>query len=138
MPASWRRKAAAGAFAVVLSASAVLALEKGAGFPLAATRTLAPRADGIPTLAAAGYGWFEDGDDFLPPLSGPGPVFSDPKHPYRSNQSGVQPTYRVADISNPILQPWVKKALKKANDRVLSGAVPFNPRDGRPARWPPW
>jgi hypothetical protein len=121
--------AAAGAFTAVLSASAVLALEKGAGFPQAAIGTLVPRADGIPNFAAAGYGWFEDGDDFLPPVSGPGPVFSDPKHPYRSNQSGVQPTYRVADISNPILQPWVKEALRKANERVLAGAVPFNPRE---------
>jgi hypothetical protein len=121
--------AAAGAFTAVLSASHVLALEKGAGFPEAAIGTLAPRADGIPNFAAAGYGWFEDGDDFLPPVSGPGPVFSDPKHPYRSNQSGVQPTYRVADISNPILQPWVKEALRKANERVLAGAVPFNPRE---------
>ena len=129
MPVSWRHMAAAGAFAAVLCTSAVPALEKGAGFPQAATGTLALRADGIPNFAAAGYGWFEDGDDFLPPVSGPGPVFSDPKHPYRSNQSGVQPTYRVADISNPILQPWVKEALRKANDRVLSGAVPFNPRE---------
>ena len=129
MPVSWRHMAAAGAFAAILCTSAVPALEKGAGFPQAATGTLALRADGIPNFAAAGYGWFEDGDDFLPPVSGPGPVFSDPKHPYRSNQSGVQPTYRVADISNPILQPWVKEALRKANDRVLSGAVPFNPRE---------
>lgn len=120
--------AAVGAFTIALSASALPALEKGAGFPLAAIGTLGPRPDGVPNFAAAGYGWFEDGDDFLPPLSGPGPVFSDPKHPYRSNQSGVQPTYRVADVSNPILQPWVKEALKKAN-RVLSGAVPFNPRE---------
>jgi len=128
MPASWR-VAAAGAFAAALCASGATALEKGAGFPPAAVGTLKPRADGIPNFAAAGYGWFEDGDDFLAPLSGPGPVFSDPQHPYRSNQSGVQPTYRVADLSNPILKPWVRDALKKANDRALSGAVPFNPRE---------
>jgi len=119
----------AGALLTVLSVSAVMALEKGAGFPLAAVGTLKPRSDGVPNFSAAGYGWFEDGDDFLAPVSGPGPVFSDPKHPYRSNQSGVQPTYRVADLSNPILKPWVKDALKKANDRALSGAVPFNPRE---------
>jgi hypothetical protein len=128
MPVSWRHMAA-GIFTAVLSASVVLALEKGAGYPLAAIGTLAPRVDGPPNFAAAGYGWFEDGDDFLPPVSGPAPVLSDPKHPYRSNQSGVQPTYRVADISNSILQPWVKESLRKANDRVLSGAVPFNPRE---------
>ena len=45
MPVSWRHMAAAGAFAAVLCTSAVPALEKGAGFPLAAMGTLAPRAD---------------------------------------------------------------------------------------------
>jgi hypothetical protein len=128
IPAFWRHLAA-GAFAAALFTPAVLALEKGAGFPLADSGTLKPRADGVPNFAAAGYGWFEDGDDFLPPVSGPGPVFSDPRHPYRSNQSGVQPTYRVADVSNPILKPWVKEALQKANARALSGRVPFNPRE---------
>ena len=83
----------------------------------------------IPNLAQAGYGWFEVGDDFLPPSSGSGPVLSDPKHPYHSNQSGVQPTYRVADLSNPILQPWVREKLRAANARVLSGDVPYSPRE---------
>jgi hypothetical protein len=124
----WRLMAA-GAAAGAIAALPVAALEKGAGFPLADVGVLKPRADGIPNFAAAGYGWFEEGDDFLPPVSGPGPVFSDPKHPYYSNQSGRQPTYRVADLSNPILKPWVRDALKKANDRALSGGVPFNPRE---------
>jgi hypothetical protein len=123
---------AAGAVAVLVGAaplSSLFALERGAGFAPAEIGVLKPGSDGIPNFGAAGYGWFEDGDDFLAPVSGPGPVFSDPDHPYRSNQSGVQPTYRVADLSNPILQPWVRDALKKANDRVLSGGVPFNPRE---------
>jgi hypothetical protein len=128
MPELWRH-AAATFFAAAFFIPPAIALEKGAGFPLAATGTLKPRADGIPNFAAAGYGWFEDGDDFLPPVSGPGPVFSDPRHPYHSNQSGVQPTYRVADLSNPTLKPWVKEALQKANERALSGRVPFNPRE---------
>jgi hypothetical protein len=120
---------AAGALVAAISTTVVLALERGAGFPLAAIGTLKLRADGIPNFSAAGYGWFEDGDDFLPPESGSGPVFSDPKHPYFSNQSGVLPTYRVTDLSNVILKPWVKDAQKKANDRALSGNVPFNPQE---------
>jgi hypothetical protein len=83
----------------------------------------------VPKFAAAGYGWFEEGDDFLPPSSGPGPVLSDPEHPYHSNQSGLQPTYRVADLRNPILMPWVREALNKANARVLEGGVPYSPRE---------
>ena len=83
----------------------------------------------IPDLGRAGYGWFSIGDDLLPPRSGPGPVVSDPAHPYRSNTSGTQPTFRVADISNPILQPWVAERLKTTNGLVLSGNVPFNARE---------
>jgi hypothetical protein len=85
--------------------------------------------------------WFPDreaGDDYLPPASGPGPVLSDPAHPYVPNDggrnTGRQPTYRVADLTNPILQPWTKEPMKKANDEVLAGKVPFMARE---RCWPP-
>jgi hypothetical protein len=42
------------------------------------------------------------------PASGPGPVTNDPAHPYVTNAAAAawaQPTFRVADLSNPILQP---------------------------------
>src|SRR5262252_8877622 len=79
----------------------------------------------IPMLSAVGSGWLEVGDDLLPPPAGPGPVMSDPAHPYHSNISGLPPTFRVADLSNPILQSWVKERLRKTNEWVLSGKVPF-------------
>jgi hypothetical protein len=73
------------------------------------------------------------GDDYLPPASGPGPVMADPAHPYTPNDegrnTGVQPTYRIADLSNPILQPWAREQMKKANDEVLAGGVPFVARE---------
>lgn len=75
--------------------------------------------------------WFPDrptGDDFLPPETGPGPVMSDPAHPYVPNGAG-QPTDHVADLTNPILQPWAAARMKKANDEVLAGKVPFQPRE---------
>jgi len=68
-------------------------------------------------------------DDFLPPKNGPGPVLSDPKHPYIPNQSAENSTYRVADLTNPILQEWTKEPMKKANDAVLAGKVPFIARE---------
>src|SRR5215813_9620509 len=89
-------------------------------FPGAAAQDAA-----IPALSPPGAGWLEVGDDLLPPPSGPGPVMSDPAHPYHSNISGLQPTFRVADLSNPILQPWVVERLRKTNEWVLSGKVPF-------------
>jgi len=68
------------------------------------------------------------GDEFLPPASGPGPVTSEKDHPYVPNREG-QPTYRIAEVNNPILQPWVVERLKKANDSVRAGKVPFIPHE---------
>ena len=79
----------------------------------------------IPVFSAVGSGWLEIGDDFLPPPSGAGPVTADPAHPYHSNISGLQPTFRVANLNNPVLQPWVIERLRQTNERVLSGKVPF-------------
>jgi hypothetical protein len=70
-------------------------------------------------------------DDFLPhdKSTGPGPVESDPAHPYVPNGDGQQSTYRVADLTNPILKPWVVAQMKKTNDDVLAGKVPFIARE---------
>ena len=86
-------------------------------------------SDKVPDLGSAGYGWFSVGDDLLPPPSGPGPVVSDPAHPYQSNTSGRQPTFRIADINNPVLRPWAVERLKRSNADVLSGKAPFNARE---------
>lgn len=67
-------------------------------------------------------------DDFLPPESGPGPVLADPKHPYVPNGQG-QSTYRVADLTNPILKLWAIEQMKKTNEDVLAGKVPFIARE---------
>jgi hypothetical protein len=70
------------------------------------------------------------GDDFLPPPSGPGPVVSDPAHPYSPNQGTAgQAAFHVADLSNPILMPWARAQMKKANDEVLAGKIPFTARE---------
>ena len=78
-------------------------------------------------------GWFPVGDDFLPPPSGPGPVTFDKRHPYIDNviarRTQQQPTFRVADLSNPILQPWAVEQMRKANEEVLAGKVPFRARE---------
>jgi hypothetical protein len=69
-------------------------------------------------------------DDLLPPpAGGPGPITSDEAHPYVPNNYGPRSTYRVADISNPILQSWTIPSMKKANDEVLAGKVPFRARE---------
>ena len=83
-------------------------------------------------------GWIPDrptGDDFLPPAGGPGPVMSAKDHPYVPNGRGQQPTYRIADLSNPILQPWAIERMRKANDEVLAEKSRTSPGSdaGRPA-----
>jgi hypothetical protein len=90
----------------------------------------APAAtDAIPDFAGADISWVKIGDDFIPPASGPGPVTFDKAHPYQpNNDKGLQVTYRVADLSNPILQPWAVAEMKKANDEVLAGLAPFRAR----------
>ena len=80
--------------------------------------------------------WYPDrptGDNFLPPASGPGPIMSRPGYPYVPNNgrdfAGSNPTYRIADLTNPILQPWVVAQMKRDNDEVLAGKVPFMARE---------
>jgi hypothetical protein len=56
------------------------------------------------------------------------PVADDPAHPFVPNLvRGRQPTYRIADLTNPNLKPWVKERMKKDNDEVLAGKIAFTP-----------
>jgi len=77
--------------------------------------------------------WHEIGDEFLPPPSGPRPVTNDPRYPYISpavaRRRNIQSTYRIADLTNPILQPWAAEQMRKANEAVLAGGVAFRPRE---------
>jgi hypothetical protein len=73
------------------------------------------------------------GDDFLQPPLGPGPVTFDKAHPFVDNRaarrSGKQSTNRVADLSNPILQPWVREELRKLNQRALTETMLWTPKE---------
>ena len=85
----------------------------------------------------ASVGWIAVSGSFISPPSGAGPVKDDPAHPRVTNEDfrlfGKQPTFPVADLSNPILQPWVRDELKTRNDRILAGKPAFT----RPAScWP--
>ena len=77
--------------------------------------------------------WVPDrptGDDFLPPAGGgAGPVMSPKDRPYVPNGGGRQPTYRIADTSNPILKPWAKEQMDKSNADVVAGKVPYITRE---------
>src|SRR6185295_8222650 len=68
-------------------------------------------------------------DDFLQPLEGPGPVQGPPGHHYIPNGAGAQQTNRLADLTNPILKPWVIEQMQKTNDAVNAGKIPFIARE---------
>jgi hypothetical protein len=83
----------------------------------------------IPALASAGGGWAKIADDFQAPASGPGPVSFDNAHPYvPNNPRGEQAMVRIADLSNPILQPWAVERMKKANQDAAAGRQAFEAR----------
>jgi hypothetical protein len=65
------------------------------------------------------------------------PVTDDPAHPFVPNGTRAQPTYRIADLSNPNLKPWVKERMKKDNDEVLAGKIAYTARSScKPAGVP--
>ena len=48
----------------------------------------------------------------------------DPAHPFVPNNTGRQPTYRVADLdANPNVKQWAKDIMKKDNDEVIAGKM---------------
>ena len=75
-------------------------------------------------------GWYSYNRLFIAPPSGPGPVQQDSARPYVSNDefrvTGRQPTEQLANLNNPILQPWARDVVRKRNELVLSGK-PANP-----------
>src|SRR5690348_4621879 len=86
--------------------------------PLAA-QNAAPAKEGIPDFMAPRTGWTminANATDYAPPVSGAKPVTNDPKYPHVGNLEPGQKTERVADLTNPILQDWVKPQMQKYNE----------------------
>ena len=81
-----------------------------------------------PDFSSNNVGWvgLNGGGPFFEPVPGRiPPVAQDPAHPFVPNGVGKQPTYRIADLANPNLKPWVKEHVKKGNDEVLAGKIGF-------------
>jgi hypothetical protein len=105
----------------------------GAAVCLAGSLSFAGLAAAAPPDFApdASIGWYSYNRQFIPPPSGAGPVRQDPTRPYVSNDefrvSGKQPTEQLADLNNPILQPWAKEVVRKRNEVVLAGKAAPTP-----------
>src|SRR6266550_3272538 len=106
----------------IWTALACVALTGGA----AAQQKTAP-----PDFSSGQTGWLTFGVEFMPGPSGARPVRNDPAHPRVTNAeaaaSGRQPTFLIADLSNPNLKPWVVERMKKDNAEVLAGKIAFTP-----------
>jgi hypothetical protein len=111
--------------AKVLAGSILVGIAAGeSAAPAAAQDKASP-----PDFSSNNAGWvgLNGGGPFFESIPGvePGPVTQDPAHPFVPNGVGKQPTYRIADLTNPNLKPWVKEHMKKENDEVLAGKVAF-------------
>ena len=70
-----------------------------------------------PDFSSNQTGWISLGNEFIqPPGAGPAIVRNDPAHPFVPNGTAAQPSYRIADLRNPNLKPWVKERMKKDNE----------------------
>ncbi len=88
----------------------------------------ADKKSGIPELESATTGWAKVADDFDPPESGAGPVSYDKNHPYVPNGLGKQVTFRIADLTNPILKPWAIEKMREQNELAASGKRAYEAR----------
>lgn len=112
----------------VMTAVAVAGICGAALLPASAAGDSSP-----PDFSKAGFGWASMGgqngrigNDFIPVAGSPAPVTWDLAHPYVPNNVGKQPTWRVADLTNPNLTPWAKDGLKKSNDMIAGGFAMYN------------
>src|SRR6266849_10784601 len=80
-----------------------------------------------PDFSLNQVGWVTTGEIMGVP-GGPPIQRQDPAHGYVPNNIGRQPTYRIADLTNPNLKPWVKERMKKDNDEVVAGKIAFTAR----------
>jgi len=118
-------------FAGTIMAGLIGALPYAPGLAQQATPQLATaqQKGAPPDFSSNQVGWISIGGDIAEiPGAGPGIVRSNPAYPYVPNGTGAQPTYRIADLTNPNLKPWVKERMKKDNDEVLGGKIAFTAR----------
>jgi hypothetical protein len=121
------RRLAAGVIAILVWPVLVPALADDGAIPNFAPDSRTGWVTGVPDSDTP------IGDEFIPPPSGPGPVTYDRAHPFIDNRAsrklGKSATNRVADLSNPILQPWTREALRKVNERALTEIMLWTPKE---------
>ena len=92
---------------------------------LFASDALAQPSKSYPDFSSSGFGWVTMRGAGIVPGSPP-PVSQDPQRPLVPNNTGKQPTFPYADLSNPNLTPFARDGLKKANDLSDSGFAMYS------------
>jgi hypothetical protein len=136
---SGRRSVAGGALSAIIWTALAVAVpaQQPAAQQAAAQQPAAQQKASPPDFSSDRVGWIATSPDFVAVPGGPSPSRSDPAHPYVPNNAGGQPTFRVADLSNPNLKPWAREVMKRENEKVLSGGIGFTARSScRPAGVP--
>ena len=78
-----------------------------------------------PDLSGGEGGWVHPrGTGFQPVPGSPSPVGQDPHHHFTPGQGTA---WRIGDLSNPNLRPWVKELMKKDTDEIDAGKIAFQP-----------
>jgi len=94
-----------------------------------ASAHVAAQQNSVPDFSSNQVRWVtQNGGEFVAVPGSPTPLRQDPAHPFVGNGQGKQPTYRIADLTNPNLKQSVKDAMKKDNDEVLAGKIAFTAR----------
>ena len=99
----------------------------------------------IPDFFSGNASWRARGGGIFDPVPGaPAPTGNDNSHPYIHNVDaaarGVQPTFRISDLTNPNIKQWAKDLMKKDDEEVLGGKIAYTPGSscrpyGVPAIW---
>jgi hypothetical protein len=78
-----------------------------------------------PDLSGGEGGWLHPrGTGFQPVPGSPSPVRQDPGHPF---VAGRGQSWRIGDLTNPNLKPWVKELMKKDTEEIDGGKIAFQP-----------
>jgi hypothetical protein len=113
------------------SLRAVAALT-GLVWAVAGPTVAAERGELTPDFSSGNAAWVFGNADYVAIPGEPSPTRNDPAHKYVTNNefraTGAQPTFRIADLSNPNIKPWAKEIMKRENDKALSGGMPYSAR----------
>src|SRR5215471_3598586 len=78
-----------------------------------------------PDLSGGEGGWVHArGTGFQPVSGSPSPVRQDPGHPFTPGRGTA---WRIGDLTNPNLKPWVKELMQKDTDEIDAGKIAFQP-----------